>query len=77
MYSKLNHRGVHNIRIEQLWVDVIAQVGATWAEHFQMLEVCHGLDIININHIWLLHYLFLNTINVLLKERSISYLISL
>jgi hypothetical protein len=29
-----------------------------------MLEVRHGLDINNINHIWLLHYLFLNTINV-------------
>ena len=29
---------------------------------FKMLEVHHGLDINNINHIWLLHYLFLNTI---------------
>lgn len=63
-HSELHHRSVHNIRIERLWVDVTAQVGATWAEHFQMLEVHHGLDINNINHIWLLHYLFLNTINV-------------
>jgi hypothetical protein len=63
-HSELYHRSVHNIRIERLWVDVTAQVGATWAEHFQMLEVRHGLDINNINHIWLLHYLFLNTINV-------------
>lgn len=28
-----------------------------------MLEVRHGLDINNANHIWLLHYLFLGTIN--------------
>jgi hypothetical protein len=44
-------------------VDVTAQVGATWADVFMMLELHHGLDINNPNHIWLLHYLFLNTIN--------------
>ena len=65
--SKLHFRSVHNIRIERLWVDVTAQVGATWAELFQMLEVHHGLDINNANHIWLLHYLFLNTINAQLE----------
>ncbi|KAF8188498.1 hypothetical protein K438DRAFT_1907429 [Mycena galopus ATCC 62051] len=50
------HRGgrsVHNVRIECLWVDVTVQVGAAWAD----------LDINNINHIWLLHFLFLSTIN--------------
>lgn len=56
-------RSVHNIRIERLWVDVTAQVGSTWAEHFTTLEMRHGLDINNSNHIWLLHYLFLHTIN--------------
>jgi hypothetical protein len=30
---------------------------------FMMLELHHGLNINNANHIWLLHYLFLNTIN--------------
>ena len=52
-----------NIRIERLWVDVTAQVGATWAQVFMTLELHHGLNINNQNHIWLLHYLFLNTIN--------------
>jgi len=59
----VNFRSVHNVRIERLWVDVTAQVGATWAEHFTMLELRHGLDINNSNHIWLLHHLFLSTIN--------------
>lgn len=51
------------MRIERLWVDVTAQVGATWADHFLMLELHHGLDINNSHHIWLLHQLFLNIIN--------------
>ncbi|KAF8055696.1 hypothetical protein FPV67DRAFT_1567427 [Lyophyllum atratum] len=54
---------VHNVRIERLWVDVTAQVGATWAELFTLLEIRHGLDINNPQHIWLLHFLFLGTIN--------------
>ena len=54
---------MHNVRIERLWVDVTAQVGATWAEHFTALEMHHGLDINNANHIWLLHLLYLPTIN--------------
>jgi hypothetical protein len=56
-------RSVHNVRIERLWVDVTAQVGAFWAEAFTELELRHGLDINNVNHIWLLHHLFLHTIN--------------
>jgi len=43
---------------------VTAQVGAAWAEAFTDLEVHHGLDINNSNHIWLLHLLFLAAINV-------------
>ncbi|KAJ7748259.1 hypothetical protein B0H14DRAFT_3096977 [Mycena olivaceomarginata] len=49
------------VRIERLWVDVTAQVGATWAEHFTALEIRYGLDINNVAHIWLLHFLFLGT----------------
>ncbi|KAJ7026741.1 hypothetical protein C8F04DRAFT_1238490 [Mycena alexandri] len=56
-------RSIHNVRIERLWVDVTAQVGATWSKNFTMLELHHGLDINNVNHIWLLHHLFLPTIN--------------
>ncbi|KAJ7722087.1 hypothetical protein B0H16DRAFT_1334865, partial [Mycena metata] len=54
---------IHSVRIKRLWVDVTAQVGATWSENFTMLELHRGLDINNVNHIWLLHYLFLPTIN--------------
>ncbi|KAJ7137390.1 hypothetical protein C8R43DRAFT_1097897 [Mycena crocata] len=56
-------RSVHNVRIERLWVDVTAQVGAAWADRFILLELRYGLDINSIAHIWLLHFLFLATIN--------------
>lgn len=55
------------MRIERLWVDVTAQVGATWADRFTLLELSHGLDINNNNHIWLLHLLFLPAINAQLN----------
>ncbi|KAJ7453317.1 hypothetical protein B0H11DRAFT_1741447 [Mycena galericulata] len=61
--SYLWGRSVHNVRIERLWADVTAQIGATWADIFILLEVRHGLNINNASHIWLLHYLFLKQIN--------------
>jgi hypothetical protein len=57
------YRSVHNVRIERLWVDITAQIGAAFAEAFTDLELHHGLDINNANHIWLLHTLFLPTLN--------------
>ncbi|KAJ7574991.1 hypothetical protein C8J56DRAFT_1007785 [Mycena floridula] len=56
-------RSVHNVCIECLWVDVTAQVGGVWAEHFHMLKTTFVLDINNQNHIWLLQHIFLQTIN--------------
>jgi hypothetical protein len=56
-------RSVHNIRIERLWVDITAQIGASWADAFTDLEINHGLDINNTHHIWLLRHLFLQTLN--------------
>ena len=54
---------VHNICIERLWVDVTKQLGAKWAEFFKLLEVQYELDPSNSYHIWLIHMLFLDTIN--------------
>lgn len=48
-------------------MDVTAQVGAAWADFFTTLELRHDLDINNVNHIWLLHYLFLPAINIQLQ----------
>jgi hypothetical protein len=56
-------RSVHNVRIERLWGDVTTQIGASWADAFTDLELHHGLDINNQNHIWLLHILFLPILN--------------
>lgn len=59
----ISYRSVHNVRIERLWVDIGVQVTSTWSDHFTRLEFRHGLDINNRTHIWLLHYLFLPSIN--------------
>ncbi|KAI0078507.1 hypothetical protein K474DRAFT_1593926 [Panus rudis PR-1116 ss-1] len=56
-------RSVHNVRIERLWVDVKTQVLCHWYNFFMDLEIHHGLDINNMDHILLLHYLFLPQIN--------------
>ncbi|KAJ3930310.1 MAG: hypothetical protein NXY57DRAFT_898320 [Lentinula lateritia] len=59
-----HHRqSIHNVRIERLWVDVSHYISQTWHDLFTDLELHHGLDASNINHIWLLQYLFLPTIN--------------
>ena len=44
-------------------MDITAQIGASWADAFTNLEINHGLDINNSYHIWLLHHLFLQTLN--------------
>ncbi|KAJ8076537.1 hypothetical protein AAF712_007836 [Marasmius tenuissimus] len=56
-------RSVHNVRIERLWVDVRAQITATWEERFTELELQLGMDINNQNHVWLLQLLFIPIMN--------------
>ncbi|KAJ3765554.1 hypothetical protein FB446DRAFT_655116 [Lentinula raphanica] len=56
-------RSVHNVRIERLWVDVSVHISQRWNDYFSELEVRHYLDNNNPNHIWLLQYLFMDTIN--------------
>lgn len=56
-------RSVHNTRIERLWADVTIGVGSTWRQLLTMLEIHHGMDIDNLNHVWLIQHLFLSTIN--------------
>ncbi|KIY52358.1 hypothetical protein FISHEDRAFT_35598 [Fistulina hepatica ATCC 64428] len=56
-------RSVHNIRIERLWRDVTSGFGHKWWDFFTHLELVHGLNPDWDAHIWLLHYLFLPSIN--------------
>ncbi|KAJ3969612.1 hypothetical protein EV361DRAFT_803544 [Lentinula raphanica] len=56
-------RSVHNVRIERLWVDVSHYISQSWHDLFTILELRHGLDVLNTNHIWLLQHLFLPIIN--------------
>jgi len=56
-------RSVHNIRIERLWVDITSGFGSKWKQFFQILEAHDALDTNNDAHIWLLHFLFLASIN--------------
>ena len=59
----LSNRSVHNVRIERLWVDITAQIGASWSNAFTSLELHYGLDINSPHHLWLLHHLFLHILN--------------
>ncbi|KAJ3860488.1 hypothetical protein EV359DRAFT_49016 [Lentinula novae-zelandiae] len=61
--SYLWGRSVHNVRIECLWVDVSHYCSQTWHDMFTLLEMRHGLQVSNPNHISLLQHLFLPIIN--------------
>ncbi|EIM83911.1 uncharacterized protein STEHIDRAFT_62067 [Stereum hirsutum FP-91666 SS1] len=58
-------RSVHNTRSERLWYDVTTGFGAKWKKFFLELEhlIEHALDPERAAHIWLLHHLFLASIN--------------
>ncbi|KAL0066854.1 hypothetical protein AAF712_006049 [Marasmius tenuissimus] len=61
--SYLWGKSIHNIRIERLWRDVTLGFGGKWKLFFQSLEQSHGLNARIPSHIWLLHHLFLDSIN--------------
>ncbi|KAJ7808019.1 hypothetical protein B0H14DRAFT_2525505 [Mycena olivaceomarginata] len=56
-------RSVHNTRIERLWYDVTHGFGKKWKVFFLDLEANHGLNPTRPGHIWLLHRLFLASVN--------------
>ncbi|TRM70062.1 hypothetical protein BD626DRAFT_391129 [Schizophyllum amplum] len=56
-------RSVHNTRIERLWYDVTHGFGLKWKTFFYALEVQHALNPQIPGHIWLLHHLFMASIN--------------
>ena len=56
-------RSVHNIRIERLWVEVGRTIVAKWKPFFEALEARHGLRVDSAGHVWLLHHLFLRSLN--------------
>ncbi|KAJ6622777.1 hypothetical protein B0H10DRAFT_1787668, partial [Mycena sp. CBHHK59/15] len=54
---------LHNTRIKHLWYDVTHGFGKKWKVFFLDLEANHGLNPTHLGHIWLLHHLFLSSIN--------------
>ncbi|KAK6984522.1 hypothetical protein R3P38DRAFT_3425221 [Favolaschia claudopus] len=56
-------RSVHNTRIERLWYDVTHGFGKKWKSFFLDLEANHGLNPTRPGHVWLLHHLFLSSVN--------------
>lgn len=46
-----------------MWYDVTHGFGSKWKDLFIDLEANCGLDVNNLTHIWLLHWLFLDAIN--------------
>ncbi|TFK82319.1 hypothetical protein K466DRAFT_500533, partial [Polyporus arcularius HHB13444] len=53
-----------NVRIERMWVEVGTQFCILWRAFFTRLERRHGLDPSKHEHLWLLHLLFLDDINM-------------
>jgi hypothetical protein len=58
----------HNTRIERLWVEVGSQFARAWRALFFRLEDLHGLDRKDSCHLWLLHFLFLDSTDRDCKE---------
>ncbi|KAJ7836220.1 hypothetical protein B0H13DRAFT_2240031 [Mycena leptocephala] len=56
-------RSVYNTRIERLWYDVTHGFGKKWKVFFLDLETNHGLNPTRPGHVWLLHHLFLASVN--------------
>jgi hypothetical protein len=52
-----------NSCIERLWVEIGTQFARQWRAFFLRLEAYHHLDRSNPHHLWLLHILFLESIN--------------
>lgn len=59
----LTSRSVHNTRIERLWYDVTQGFGMKWKTFFLLLETSNDLDVHRVDHLWLLHHLFLACVN--------------
>ena len=57
------HSSTRNTCTECLWVEVGTQFARWWRAFFYRLERLHGLDRRDPRHIWLLHKLFLTSIN--------------
>ncbi|KAJ6553003.1 hypothetical protein B0H19DRAFT_949550 [Mycena capillaripes] len=66
-------RSVHNTRIERLWYDVTHGFGQKWKNFFHDLEINHGLNPRSPADIWLLHHLFLGSINQDAREWAQSW----
>ena len=59
---------MHNTRSERLWFDLVNDLSHKWKTFFQDLETRHGMNAEAGNHIWLLHFLFLDELNSKLKQ---------
>ncbi|KAJ7636764.1 hypothetical protein FB45DRAFT_1138651, partial [Roridomyces roridus] len=66
-------RSVHNTRIERLWYDVTHGFGQKWKHFFMDLEVHDGLNPRLPAHIWLLHHLFLASIDFDAQEWAAAW----
>jgi len=54
---------INNTKVERIWPEVGSQFARQWKGFFLRLEHLHGLNRSNPHHLWLLHTLFLSSIN--------------
>ncbi|KAF8989991.1 hypothetical protein BDQ17DRAFT_1168909, partial [Cyathus striatus] len=52
-----------NTHIEHMWVEVGSQVACPWHAFLTCLERLHRLDPFDTTHLWLIHRLFIKSIN--------------
>lgn len=61
--SHITGRSVHNQRIERLWRDVHKEVTETFYKEFYAFEDEGILDVVNTQHIYALHFVYVPEIN--------------
>lgn len=62
-----------NVRIERMWVEVGNHFCRQWKAFFTRLERLHGLKVNLPIHIWLLHIIFLDEINVDCQKFQVTW----
>ncbi len=71
--SIISGRSVHNQRIERFWRDVRKEVINYYRNVFMFFQKIHHVDFDDLNHKFIMHYMFLPRINMQLRRFQCSW----